>query len=74
MIIMRMDTEHHEFVALGETPGKARHALESALQFHGEACGLENHWWSGHYDVRVTVINPGECFRDGQLLYRESNK
>jgi hypothetical protein len=70
MILLTVETEHHRFEACGNSEGEANHALEMALRYHGRASGLLSGWWIGHYDITTLVIEPGECFRDGQLLYR----
>lgn len=74
MILLTMDTEHSHFQAAGENLRQAQTALNLALQYHGEQYGLARGWWRGHYDVNRLEIMPGECFRDGQLLYRDVRK
>ena len=70
MIFLWIDTEHFRFEALGKDGDEAGHALNMALTYHGEMYGLSKDWHTT-YDIGRLEIEPGECFRDGQLLYRK---
>lgn len=70
MILLTLETEHFHFQALGRDGGEVAVALKMALDYHGEMYGLPENWHVEHYDVVRLEIEPGECFRDGQLLYR----
>ncbi len=72
MIILTLNTEHYYFQAAGEDDAEAKCALEMALTYHSEALSLDPKWWIGHYDIERLEIRYGECFRDGQLLYRKA--
>lgn len=69
MVILRMETRHFSFEALGATGDEAGTALNAALKYHGEMYALPENWHTC-YDIARLEIAPGECFRDGQLLYR----
>jgi hypothetical protein len=70
MILLTIQTEHFYFQACGESGDQAGAALNNALQYHAEMYGLPENWHRA-YDIERLEIEPGECFRDGQLLYRE---
>lgn len=69
MILLTLETEHYQFQALGENDHIARETLKHATDYHAEQVGIASNWVD-HYDVQSLEIFPGECFRDGQLLYR----
>lgn len=71
MTLLTLQTEHYFFQALGETVAQAQRVLNRALVYHAGQHNLTLDWWRGHYDIDRLDIMPGECFRDGQLLYRE---
>lgn len=72
MIFLTVQTEHFYFQALGANGDQAGAALKAALDYHAEMYGLPKDWHTA-YDVDRLEIEPGECFRDGQLIYREGS-
>lgn len=73
MIILSVQTEHFYFEAIDRTAHDAHAVLREALRYHGETHGLPANWHLS-YDIDERCIQPGECHRDGQLLFKRTSK
>ena len=81
MWIAEVDTGHFHFLALGNTAEEAREAFDQAFREHYETYGLGTPMTDEQYDevwpepaadyfgLWVFEIKPGQCVRDGDLVY-----